>query len=359
MRPPTASSRWPPRPRPPRRRRVRGDHRRGRDRLPGHLHRHQPDGRAASAPASTSPTSATRSPAGPWAGPSPPGRPSPSCGTAPSPRRGKVTVTDAGYNAAIATGATASFGFNGSWTGSNPAPAAFALNGVTLHTATTPTSATLAPRRIGQPAGVSPSTSPPAHAAAPPAGPGGRLERLDRGLISVRSGTGNLVSWRWLATDPANVGVQRLPGGHQGQRDADHRLHELLRRRRAGRRGLHGAGRGRRRRAGRVGAGPAVRQRLPGRADPDPDRLGYSANDASVGDLDGDGQLRDRPQVGSRRTRRTTRSPAAPATSTSTRTSWTAPGCGGSTWAATSAPARTTRSSWCTTTTATARPRWP
>ncbi|WP_191843729.1 cellulose binding domain-containing protein [Catellatospora chokoriensis] len=41
-----------------------------------------------------------------------------------------VTASDAGYNGSIATNATASFGFNGSWTGSNPAPAGFALNGV-------------------------------------------------------------------------------------------------------------------------------------------------------------------------------------------------------------------------------------
>nr|BFE59374.1 hypothetical protein GCM10020063_039000 [Dactylosporangium thailandense] len=44
---------------------------------------------------------------------------------------GAVTVTNAAYNAAIATGATASLGFNGTYTGSNPAPATFALNGVT------------------------------------------------------------------------------------------------------------------------------------------------------------------------------------------------------------------------------------
>src|SRR5690242_21912598 len=31
-----------------------------------------------------------------------------------------VTAKDAGYNAAVGTGGTASFGFNGSWTGSNP-----------------------------------------------------------------------------------------------------------------------------------------------------------------------------------------------------------------------------------------------
>ncbi|MDI1465166.1 cellulase family glycosylhydrolase [Catellatospora sp. KI3] len=41
------------------------------------------------------------------------------------------TATNLSYNAAIATNGKASFGFNGSWSGSNTAPASFALNGVT------------------------------------------------------------------------------------------------------------------------------------------------------------------------------------------------------------------------------------
>jgi endo-1,4-beta-xylanase len=40
-----------------------------------------------------------------------------------------VTAADAGYNAAIAPGATATFGFNGSASGANTPPAAFTLNG--------------------------------------------------------------------------------------------------------------------------------------------------------------------------------------------------------------------------------------
>jgi endoglucanase len=47
-----------------------------------------------------------------------------------TPSGSQVTATDIGYNATIATNGTASFGFNGSWSGSNPAPASFALNGV-------------------------------------------------------------------------------------------------------------------------------------------------------------------------------------------------------------------------------------
>src|SRR5689334_8359672 len=41
-----------------------------------------------------------------------------------------VTATDAGYNGAVATFGTASFGFNANWNGSsNPAPASFTFNG--------------------------------------------------------------------------------------------------------------------------------------------------------------------------------------------------------------------------------------
>lgn len=41
-----------------------------------------------------------------------------------------VTVRNASWNGALATNGTASFGFNGAFTGSNPSPTAFTLNGV-------------------------------------------------------------------------------------------------------------------------------------------------------------------------------------------------------------------------------------
>jgi hypothetical protein len=50
-----------------------------------------------------------------------------------------VTARDVGHSGAVATNGTASFGFNGSWTGSNPAPTGFALNGVACTGGTTPT----------------------------------------------------------------------------------------------------------------------------------------------------------------------------------------------------------------------------
>ena len=41
-----------------------------------------------------------------------------------------MTVTNLSYNGSIPAGGQTSFGFNGSWTGSNPAPTGFTLNGV-------------------------------------------------------------------------------------------------------------------------------------------------------------------------------------------------------------------------------------
>jgi glucuronoarabinoxylan endo-1,4-beta-xylanase len=52
-----------------------------------------------------------------------------------------VTAKDVGYNGAVATNGSVSFGFNGSWTGSNPAPTSFAVNGVACTGGTAPTTA--------------------------------------------------------------------------------------------------------------------------------------------------------------------------------------------------------------------------
>lgn len=41
----------------------------------------------------------------------------------------QVTATNAAWNGSVPSGGTFSFGFNGTHTGSNPRPAAFALNG--------------------------------------------------------------------------------------------------------------------------------------------------------------------------------------------------------------------------------------
>ena len=50
-----------------------------------------------------------------------------------------VTARNAGYNGSIATNGTASFGFNATSTGSNPAPTSFTLNGTACTGAVSPT----------------------------------------------------------------------------------------------------------------------------------------------------------------------------------------------------------------------------
>src|SRR4051812_39022873 len=74
-----------------------------------------------------------------------------------------VTAKNVSYNGSVATNGTVAFGFNGSWTGSNPAPTTFALNGVTCTGGTTPTAPpTTAPTTAPTtPPTTSPTTSPP------------------------------------------------------------------------------------------------------------------------------------------------------------------------------------------------------
>ncbi|AXX30861.1 cellulose binding domain-containing protein [Actinosynnema pretiosum subsp. pretiosum] len=54
----------------------------------------------------------------------------------------QVRVDNAAWNGSLATGASTSFGFTGTWTGANPPPAQFALGGVTCTGSTTPTTTT-------------------------------------------------------------------------------------------------------------------------------------------------------------------------------------------------------------------------
>ncbi|MFI9643611.1 arabinofuranosidase catalytic domain-containing protein [Micromonospora sp. NPDC051925] len=66
----------------------------------------------------------------------------------------QTTVTNVSYNASIPTNGTTSFGFNGTWNGSNPAPTSFSLNGTTCTGGVNPTN----PPTTGPP---SPTTPPP------------------------------------------------------------------------------------------------------------------------------------------------------------------------------------------------------
>ncbi|GHJ49379.1 rhamnogalacturonan lyase [Catellatospora sp. TT07R-123] len=198
-----------------------------------------------------------------------------------------VTARNVSYNGSLGTGGTANFGFNGSWTSSNPAPASFALNGTTCTGGTTPTSPSASPSRSTAP---SPSTQPsPSQSPSTPTGPNGRhqAEKLDRGLISVRSGSANLVSWRLLAGDAANTGFNLYRGSTKVNSspitDSTNYLDSGAA---AGaaytvRAVVNGA---------EQAASAGALQFTNGYLDvPIQNPGGYVANDASVGDLDGDG----------------------------------------------------------------------
>ncbi|HVQ95995.1 MAG TPA: rhamnogalacturonan lyase [Mycobacteriales bacterium] len=121
------------------------------------------------------------------------------------------------------------------------------------------------------------------------AGPAKQMERLDRGVISVRSGSNNLVSWRLLGTDPAGVSFNVYRAGTRltatpittstnfldsgGPAGASYTVRAVLN-------GVEQA------------ASPGSLNFANGFLDVpiSPPSSTYSANDASVGDLDGDGQ---------------------------------------------------------------------
>ncbi|WP_431943720.1 cellulose binding domain-containing protein [Micromonospora marina] len=203
----------------------------------------------------------------------------------------QVSARDAGYNAAIGTGGTANFGFNGSWQNtSNPVPAAFTLNG----TACTGAPSTTPPPSTPPPSTPPPTTPPPTN---PPAG-AKQMEDLDRGLVSVRSGSGNLVSWRLLGTETAGVAFNLYRGGTKVNGSPITGATTYLDSGAAAgsaytvRAVVNGAE--------QAASAPALQfangyldvpiQPPPGGTTPSGEGYSYSANDASVGDLDGDGR---------------------------------------------------------------------
>ncbi|WP_431893493.1 cellulose binding domain-containing protein [Micromonospora haikouensis] len=69
-----------------------------------------------------------------------------------------VSARDAGYNGAIGTNASVSFGFNGAWTTANPVPTAFSLNGLPCTGA--PTATPCAPPSTPSSPSATPSRTP-------------------------------------------------------------------------------------------------------------------------------------------------------------------------------------------------------
>ncbi|WTY93298.1 rhamnogalacturonan lyase [Sphaerisporangium sp. NBC_01403] len=141
---------------------------------------------------------------------------------------------------------------------------------------------------------VTPTTTP----TAPPAN-ARQAERLNRGLISARSGSGNFVTWRLLGTDPASVAFNLYRGSTKlnsspitgstnyfdsgAAADASYTVRPVV----------GGTEQAASEPSLRFGGGDYLDVRIqppPGGTSPDGVAYTYSANDASVGDLDGDGQ---------------------------------------------------------------------
>ncbi|MCW6007210.1 carbohydrate-binding protein [Micromonospora sp. CPCC 205371] len=145
--------------------------------------------------------------------------------------------------------------------------------------------------------GGAPPTTPPPTTTPPPSGSGRQVEDLDRGVVSVRSGSNNLVSWRLLGTESYSTGFNVYRGSTKlnsspitnstnyldagGPSGASYTVRAVVN-------GTEQA------------ASPAsvnltsgyldvpIQQPAGGTA-PDGVAYTYAANDASVGDLDGDG----------------------------------------------------------------------
>ncbi|MFU8849372.1 glycoside hydrolase family 48 protein [Micromonospora sp. SL1-18] len=94
----------------------------------------------------------------------------------------EVTATNESWNGDLGTGATASIGFNGAYSGSNPKPTSFTLNGVTCNGVTANQPPTVA---LDVPAGpfVAPATVPLTATASDPDGTISKVEFYRNGLL--------------------------------------------------------------------------------------------------------------------------------------------------------------------------------
>ncbi|MFJ9656685.1 rhamnogalacturonan lyase [Streptomyces griseoflavus] len=126
-----------------------------------------------------------------------------------------------------------------------------------------------------------------------------QVEALDRGVVSVHTGTGNLVSWRWLGTDPDSVAFNVYRAGtkvnaspvtgsttyfHSGAPShADYTVRAVVNGTEQGD-SVHAL-------QFRTGYKDVPLSPPSGGTTPDGVTYTYEANDASVGDLDGDGAL--------------------------------------------------------------------
>ncbi|MFF0255322.1 glycoside hydrolase family 6 protein [Micromonospora zamorensis] len=108
----------------------------------------------------------------------------------------QVTARSLSYNGTLATGASTNIGFNGAWSGSNPKPTSFTLNGVVCNGGTTPP--TTPPPTTPPPTTPPPTTPPPT---TPPPG-----TKVDNPYAGARG----YVNPEWKAKADAETGGSRV-----------------------------------------------------------------------------------------------------------------------------------------------------
>ncbi|MEU8821629.1 cellulose-binding domain-containing protein [Actinoplanes sp. NPDC048796] len=103
-----------------------------------------------------------------------------------------VTATSAGWNSPLATGASARFGFQATYSGTNTAPTAFTFNGVSCNEETTTPPPTTPPPTTPPPTTPPPTTPPPTSPPPTSTGPGDGFENQ----------AGSVPSGDWAVTYP-------------------------------------------------------------------------------------------------------------------------------------------------------------
>ncbi|MFI7021883.1 glycoside hydrolase family 6 protein [Micromonospora sp. NPDC049900] len=116
-----------------------------------------------------------------------------------------VTAQNESYNGNLATGASTSIGFNGAWSGSNPKPTSFTVNGVACNGGTTPTTPPpTTPPPTTPPPTTPPPTTPPPTTPPPTTPPPGT--KVDNPYLNARG----YVNPEWKARAESVTGGNRV-----------------------------------------------------------------------------------------------------------------------------------------------------
>ncbi|WP_320067595.1 glycoside hydrolase family 6 protein [Micromonospora sp. RTGN7] len=110
-----------------------------------------------------------------------------------------VTAANESYNGSIGSGGSVSLGFNGAWSGSNPKPTSFTLNGVTCNGSTPTTPPPTTPPPTTPPPTTPPPTTPPP--TTPPPG-----QKVDNPYLNAKG----YVNPEWKAKAEAVTGGSRV-----------------------------------------------------------------------------------------------------------------------------------------------------